>query len=78
VDPGILATKGSLFLTRPSLAHYLLDREELLQRAKDIFSWAGSGKLQMFFEKPLPLSEATEVHRRLESRKTKGKLILFP
>jgi NADPH2:quinone reductase len=78
VDPGILATKGSLFLTRPSLAHYLLDREELLQRAKDIFSWAGSGKLQMFFEKPLPLSEATEVHGRLESRKTKGKLILFP
>jgi NADPH2:quinone reductase len=78
VDPGILATKGSLFLTRPSLAHYLLDREELLQRAKDIFSWAGSGKLQMFCERPLPLSEAAEAHRRLESRKTMGKLILFP
>jgi NADPH2:quinone reductase len=78
VDPGILATKGSLFLTRPSLAHYLLDREELLRRAKDIFSWAGSGKLQMFCERPLPLSEAAEAHRRLESRKTMGKLILFP
>jgi len=78
VDPALLATKGSLFLTRPSLAHYLLDREELLHRAKDIFSWAGSGKLQLFGEKPLPLAEAAEAHGRLESRKSTGKLILIP
>jgi NADPH2:quinone reductase len=78
VDPALLATKGSLFLTRPSLAHYLLDREELLLRAKDIFSWAGSGKLQLFGDKPLPLSEAAEAHRRLESRKSTGKLVLIP
>ena len=78
VDPGILATKGSLFLTRPSLAHYLLDREELLERAQDILSWAASGKLQMFGERPLSLAEAAEAHRLLESRKTTGKVVLFP
>src|SRR5438309_5111562 len=54
-DPGKLAAKGSLFLTRPSLAHYTLDRNELLQRANDLFNWTASGKLKLRIEKTFPL-----------------------
>ena len=77
-DPGKLAAKGSLFLTRPSLAHYTLDRAELLERANDIFKWTASGKLKLRIEKALPLKEAAEAHRQLEGRKTTGKVILLP
>jgi NADPH:quinone reductase len=77
-DPGKLAAKGSLFLTRPSLAHYTLDRAELLQRAKDVFNWTASGKLKLRIEKAFPLKEAAEAHRQLEGRKTTGKVILLP
>ena len=77
-DPGKLAAKGSLFLTRPSLAHYTLDRAELLQRAGDLFNWTASGKLRIRIDKVLPLSQAVEAHRLLEGRKTTGKIILVP
>jgi NADPH:quinone reductase len=77
-DPGKLAAKGSLFLTRPSLAHYTLDRAELLQRANDLFSWTASGKLKLRMEKTFPMAEAAEAHRQLEGRKTTGKVILLP
>ncbi len=77
-DPGKLAAKGSLFLTRPTLAHYTLDRNELLQRANDLFNWTASGKLKLRIEKTFPLAEAAEVHRQLEGRKTTGKVILLP
>jgi len=77
-DPGKLAAKGSLFLTRPSLAHYTLDRAELLQRAGDLFNWTASGKLRIRVDKVLPLSQAVEAHRLLEGRKTTGKIILVP
>ena len=77
-DPGKLAAKGSLFLTRPSLTHYLLDRAELLQRATDLFNWTASGNLRLRIDTTLALSEAARAHRLLESRKTAGKLILFP
>jgi len=77
-DPGKLAAKGSLFLTRPSLAHYTLDRAELLQRANDLFSWTASGKLKLRTEKTFPMAEAAEAHRQLEGRKTTGKVILLP
>ena len=77
-DPGMLAGKGSLFLTRPTLAHYTLDRQELLQRANDLFEWTASGKLQLRIEKTFPLAEAAEAHRQLEARKTTGKVILLP
>ena len=77
-DPGKLAAKGSLFLTRPSLAHYTLDRAELLQRANDVFNWTASGKLKLRIEKAFPLKEAAEAHRQLEGRKTTGKVILLP
>jgi NADPH2:quinone reductase len=77
-DPGKLAAKGSLFLTRPSLAHYTLDRAELLQRANDLFSWTASGKLKLRMEKTFRMAEAAEAHRQLEGRKTTGKVILLP
>jgi NADPH:quinone reductase len=77
-DPGKLAAKGSLFLTRPSLAHYTLERSELLQRANDVFNWTATGKLKVRIDKTFPLAEAAEAHRQLEGRKTTGKVILLP
>ena len=77
-DPGKLAAKGSLFLTRPTLAHYTLDRAELLQRANDLFTWTASGKLKLRIEKTFRMAEAAEAHRQLEGRKTTGKVILLP
>ena len=76
-DPARLAARGSLFLTRPSLAHYSLDRAELLQRASDIFNWAAAGTLKVRIDKSLPMAEAAEAHRQLEGRKTTGKVILL-
>jgi NADPH2:quinone reductase len=78
IDPGILATKGSLFLTRPTLAHYTFDRAELLQRAGDLFNWTAAGKLKLRIEKTFPMAEAAQAHRELEGRKTTGKVILLP
>jgi NADPH:quinone reductase len=77
-DPGKLAARGSLFLTRPSLPHYTLDRAELLQRANDLFKWTAAGKLKLRIDKTLPMAEAAEAHRDLEGRKTTGKVILLP
>lgn len=77
-DPGKLAAKGSLFLTRPSLAHYTLERSELLQRANDVFNWTATGKLKVRIDKTFPMVEAAEAHRQLEGRKTTGKVILLP
>ena len=78
VDPAKLAAKGSLFLTRPSLPHYTLNRAELLKRAGDLFDWTASGKLKLRIDRVFPLSEAAEAHRLLESRKTTGKVVLVP
>jgi NADPH2:quinone reductase len=77
-DPGKLAAKGSLFLTRPSLAHYMADRGELLKRAGELFNWTASGTLKLRIEKTFPLADAAEAHRQLEGRKTTGKVILLP
>jgi NADPH2:quinone reductase len=78
VDPNILNPKGSLFLTRPTLTHYVLTREELLWRAGDVFAWVGSGKLKIMTHKTYPLADAAEAHRDLEGRATSGKLLLIP
>ena len=78
LDPAILNAKGSLFLTRPSLAHYLLTREELLWRAGDVLSWTVSGKLKPRIDRAYPLAEAAAAHRDLEARRTAGKLLLIP
>jgi NADPH:quinone reductase len=77
-DPAKLAAKGSLFLTRPSLAHYTLTRAELLRRATDLFDWMQGGKLKLRIEKTLPLRDACEAQQLLEKRRTTGKLILVP
>jgi NADPH2:quinone reductase len=75
---GTLAAKGSLFVTRPTLAHYVLDREELLQRANDLFNWIAAGELKVRIDKTFPLAETAEAHRLLEARKTTGKVLLIP
>ncbi|HEY3306396.1 MAG TPA: quinone oxidoreductase [Candidatus Binatia bacterium] len=75
---GTLAAKGSLFVTRPTLAHYAITREELLQRANDLFTWIASGELKLRIDKTFPLAEAAEAHRQLEARKTTGKVLLIP
>lgn len=77
-DPGVLAQKGSLFLTRPSLAHYAANREELLWRAGELLSWVGSGELKLRIGNTLPLAEAAEAHRQIEGRVTTGKVLLIP
>lgn len=78
VDPQILNAKGSLFLTRPSLFHYIATRAELLQRAGDVLGWIEAGKLKLRIGGTFPLAEAAEAHRQLEGRKTTGKLLLIP
>jgi NADPH2:quinone reductase len=75
VEASTLA-KGSLFLTRPGLPHYLLTREELLWRAGDVLGWIDSGKLKIKISRVYPLAEAAQAHRDLEGRKTTGKLVL--
>lgn len=77
-DPAILAQRGSLFLTRPSLAHYTLTRDELEWRASDIFGWIQSGDLRIDINHTYPLSSAADAHRALEGRKTTGKVLLIP
>ncbi len=76
--PLLLAQKGSLFLTRPNLAHYATTREEIAWRAGDVLGWIGEGSLKLRIDKSYPLSEAAQAHRDLESRATAGKLILIP
>jgi NADPH2:quinone reductase len=76
LDPSILNTKGSLYLTRPSLGHYLLTRDELLWRSGDVFQWIAAGKLKVNIDRTYPLAEAAAAHRALEGRHTTGKLLL--
>jgi NADPH2:quinone reductase len=73
-----LSAKGSLFLTRPSLAHYTATREELIERSGDIFNWIAGGQLKVRIEKTFPLADAGEAQEQLAGRKTTGKLLLLP
>jgi NADPH2:quinone reductase len=73
-----LSRKGSLFVTRPTLAHYTATRAELEQRAGDLFTWMRAGELKLRLEHIYPLSETQQAHRDLEGRKTTGKLLLVP
>lgn len=77
-DPALLAQKGSLFLTRPSLAHYAASRTELLWRAGELLSLVESGELKLRIEQRFALSAAAEAHRQLEGRLTTGKVLLHP
>ena len=77
-DPQVLSQKGSLFLTRPTIAHYIATRAELVTRAGEVLSWVKSGTLKLRIEHEFSLAEAAEAHRALEARKTTGKLLLIP
>jgi len=77
-DPQVLSQKGSLFLTRPTLAHYITTRAELVARAGEVLSWVKSGTLKVRIEHEFSLAETAEAHRALEARKTTGKLLLIP
>jgi NADPH2:quinone reductase len=78
IDPLVLSQKGSLFLTRPSLANYISDPTELKWRSSDIFNWMAAGRLKVKIHKIYPLADAASAHRDLEARKTTGKLLLKP
>src|SRR5690242_1549714 len=73
-----LSQKGSLFITRPTLAHYTATREELEWRANDVLQSIARGELKLRIHKVYPLAEAEQAHRDLEGRKTTGKLLLKP
>ena len=77
-NPGILANKGSLFLTRPLIFHYIAEREDLLWRARDLFGALAAKKLKIHIDRKLPLAEAGQAHRLLAERQTMGKLVLIP
>ena len=76
MDPSILNQKGSLYLTRPTLANYVATREELRHRAGDILGWIAEGSLRLRIDRDVPLADAGEAHRALEARETTGKVLL--
>ena len=77
-DPIQLSSKGSLFLTRPTLWHYISVREELEWRAGEVLNWAASGELKLRTEHVYALEDAPRAHADMESRKTAGKILLEP
>jgi NADPH:quinone reductase len=76
IAPLILSQKGSLFLTRPTLAHYIAERSEFEWRARDLFGAITAGKLKINVDRTYPLAEAAQAHRDLEARQSRGKLLL--
>jgi NADPH2:quinone reductase len=77
-DPAELSQRGSLFLTRPTLVHYLATRDELLARTGELFGWLRSGRLHLRVDREVPLAQAADAHRALEARRTSGKVLLVP
>jgi len=77
-DPGILAAKGSLYLTRPTLMTYTARREELLATAAELFAVVSSGAVKIEVNQSYPLCEAAQAHRDLEARRTTGSTVLLP
>ena len=75
---GILAQKGSLFLTRPTLATYTAKREDLVRAARELFSVVKSKAVKVHINQTYPLREAAQAHRDLEARKTTGSTVLLP
>jgi NADPH2:quinone reductase len=78
VDPQLLNAKGSLFLTRPTLAHYTATREELTQRVWDLFRWIGNRELAVRIDKTFALEDAAQAHTYMAGRETRGKVLLIP
>ena len=77
-EPGILAAKGSLFFTRPTLMTYTAKREDLVAAAEELFDVVGSGAVKIEVNQTYPLAEAAQAHRDLEARKTTGSTVLLP
>jgi NADPH:quinone reductase len=77
-DPQLLQHKGSLYVTRPTLFHYIATREELLARANELLGWVADGSLRVRIHREYPLSDAAQAHKDLEGRGTTGKLLLLP
>ncbi|MFI0480686.1 quinone oxidoreductase family protein [Actinomadura sp. 9N215] len=77
-DPQRLNAAGSLFLTRPTLAHYIVTREELRERAAAVYGWVGAGDVRVHVGRRYDLAEAAAAHADLEARRTTGKLLLIP
>jgi len=77
MDVGMLAAKGSLFVTRPTLASYIATRAELEETANDLFEVVTSGKVKINVNQTYRLSEAAQAHRDLEARKTSGSTVLL-
>lgn len=78
LDPQALNREGSLFLTRPNLAHYIADRTELLQRTGELFGWVQQGDLEVRVDTTFALEDAPEAHRYIQARRTRGKVLLLP
>lgn len=78
IAPLLLSQKGSIFLTRPTLAHYTAKREELDWRASDVFNWIRDGVLKVHIHEVYPLGEAAQAHEELAGRRSTGKLLLRP
>jgi NADPH2:quinone reductase len=78
LDPQVLNHRGSLFLTRPTLGHYVATRAELEQRSGDLFRWIQEGRLAVRIDREFPLALAGEAHAALASRATTGKVLLVP
>jgi len=78
IDPGILAVKGSLYLTRPTLMTYTAQRKDLLATAAELFDVVGSGAIRIEVNQSYPLSEAARAQADLEARRTTGSTILIP
>jgi NADPH2:quinone reductase len=78
IDPLALNRRGSLFLTRPTLGHYIVTREELHDRANDMFRWVTEGRIRLRMEFEFPLRDAAKAHEALTSRRSTGKILLLP
>jgi len=78
IDVAVLSANGSLYLTRPTLFHYIADRSSLEKRSGDLFQWIATGELNLRISQTYPLSEAARAHRDLEARKSTGKFLLIP
>ena len=78
LDPQLLAQKGSLFLTRPTLGHYTASRAELIERADEVLGWVADGSLTVRIGAEFPLERAADAQRELEGRRTTGKVLLIP
>lgn len=78
LDVTLLSAKGSLYLTRPTIMHYIAEREELVQSASELFDVVRRGAVEIAVNQTFPLAEAAEAHRALEGRRTTGSSVLIP